>query len=112
MERDDHFAGSDRRHRNVTIDKPTGRRPTFSLLGTALGPFLGLLFVLILFSLADLARSRMQQRPAEFASVSTAQKILRDSSKVGVAALGMTVIIIAGGIDLSAGAAIALCATV
>jgi ribose/xylose/arabinose/galactoside ABC-type transport system permease subunit len=84
----------------------------FSLLGSALGPFLGLLFVLGLFWSADVVQSSRQSRSAEFASVATAQKILRDSSKVGVAALGMTLIIIAGGIDLSAGTAMALAATV
>ena len=38
--------------------------------------------------------------------------ISSQTATVAVAALGMTVIIIAGGIDLSAGTAIALCATV
>jgi len=83
-----------------------------NLLGTALGPFLGLLLVVILFSAADLIRSRLKDRRATFVSTAAAQQILRDSSQVGVAALGMTLIIVAGGIDLSAGTAIALCATV
>ena len=38
--------------------------------------------------------------------------ILRNTALLGIFALGATVVIIAGGIDLSAGTAIALCATV
>lgn len=84
----------------------------FNLLGSAVGPFLGLLLVLALFSGADQVRSRITGKRATFASTATLQKILRDASQVGVAALGMTLIIVAGGIDLSAGAAMSLCATV
>jgi ribose transport system permease protein len=91
---------------------PAGGRRTMSLVGSALGPFLGLLLVLALFSVADYARSRNTGKKPTFASEATAQKVLRDASQVGVAALGMTLIIIAGGIDLSAGATISLCATV
>jgi len=97
--------------KSSTADRPalaTAQR----LLGSALGPFLGLIFVVLLFSTADYYHSRSEGTDTSFASVATAQKIMRDSSKVGVAALGMTIIIIAGGIDLSAGAAMALCATV
>ena len=81
-------------------------------LGSALGPFVGLLLVLALFSGADYARSRSLGKRPTFASAATLQKVLRDASQVGVAALGMTMIIIAGGIDLSAGAAMSLCATI
>lgn len=89
----------------------SGRRAA-RLVGSALGPFLGLVFVLALFSLADYARSRTTGKTPTFASEATAQKVLRDASQVGVAALGMTLIIIAGGIDLSAGATMSLCATI
>ena len=77
-----------------------------------LGPFLGLLLVLALFSGADYARSCSLGKRPTFASAATLQKVLRDASQVGVAALGMTMIIIAGGIDLSAGAAMSFCATI
>jgi ribose/xylose/arabinose/galactoside ABC-type transport system permease subunit len=86
----------------------SNRGKAASILGSALGPFLGLLLVLALFTVAD----TIQNEKANFASLSTGQKILRDASQVGIAALGMTLIIIAGGIDLSAGTAIALSATV
>lgn len=89
-----------------------GRGHLAGFLGSALGPFVGLLLVLALFSGADYARSRSLGKRPTFASAATLQKVLRDASQVGVAALGMTMIIIAGGIDLSAGAAMSLCATI
>ncbi len=93
------------------------RRPilggkTFSLLGSALGPFLGLLFVVAIFWGADILQSRSQGRKQRFATEDSMQTVLTHASAVGTAALGMTIIIIAGGIDLSAGTAIALSATV
>lgn len=87
------------------------RSPAFGWLGTALGPFLGLILVVLLFWTADGIRSRMHGRTGRFATFDSAQTVLRNTSAVGTAALGMTIIIIAGGIDLSAGTAIALCAT-
>ncbi len=64
-----------------------------------LGPLVGLVFVVALFSVL---------RPTTFATVGNAELILRLTAVVGTAALGMTLIIIAGGIDLSVGSAIAL----
>lgn len=94
------------------IRRPRTNRAALNVLGTALGPFLGLVLVVALFSAADYTRAERKGKKATFASAASAQKVLRDASQVGVAALGMTLIIISGGIDLSAGAAIALCATV
>ena len=88
------------------------REQGMSLLGTALGPFLGLVLIFALFAIADQDRSRRLKKTANFATKSSIQKVLRDASQTGVAALGMTIIIIAGGIDLSVGTAIALSATV
>ena len=48
----------------------------------------------------------------KFATLRNAQNVLVQSATVAVAALGMTMIIISGGIDLSAGTTMALCATV
>ncbi len=90
----------------------TNRRVALRLLRSALGPFLALLFVIAVFAAADEIRARVKGKNASFATTESLQKVLRDTSEVGVAALGMTLIIIAGGIDLSAGTAIALCATV
>ncbi|MBN2206171.1 MAG: ABC transporter permease [Candidatus Aminicenantes bacterium] len=70
-----------------------------------LAPFLGLLLVLVLFSLMPEVRDRFL-RPANFKSVATQSVI------VALGALGMTFIIISGGIDLSAASNIALSSVV
>jgi ribose/xylose/arabinose/galactoside ABC-type transport system permease subunit len=70
-----------------------------SALG-ALGPVLGLAFAFLLFALLE---------PKTFLSFDNLQIILMETAVVGTAALGMTVIIISGGIDLSVGSNIALC---
>jgi ribose/xylose/arabinose/galactoside ABC-type transport system permease subunit len=66
-----------------------------------LGPVVGLLFVVGLF--AALPKSR-----DAFLTVSNFEFITRLTAVVGTAALGMTLIIIAGGIDLSVGSAVAM----
>jgi ribose transport system permease protein len=64
-----------------------------------LGPLIGLAFVVALFSVL---------RYDTFVTVGNFELILRQTAVVGIAALGMTMIIIAGGIDLSVGSAIAV----
>ncbi len=91
---------------------PTRRRAALNLLGTTLGPFVAMLLVVALFWVADETKARLKGRPPRFGTIASAQVVLRDASAIGVAALGMTMIIIAGGIDLSAGTAISLSATV
>jgi ribose transport system permease protein len=78
------------------------------LLRTAVGPFVALVFVVTVFTVAD----NLQADGGRFATLRNAQNILVQSATVAMAALGMTVIIISGGIDLSAGTTMALCATV
>src|SRR5687768_11222325 len=69
-----------------------------------LGPLIGLVFVVALFSIL---------RTDTFFTIGNFELILRQTAVVGIAALGMTIIIIAGGIDLSVGSAIAVvCASV
>ena len=63
------------------------------------GPVLGLILVFLLFSLLA---------PASFTSGRNLETIARQTAIVGIAALGMTLVIIAGGIDLSVGSTIAL----
>ena len=82
------------------------------LAASPFGPFLGLIVVFGIFWGADTIKAQKLGRSSRFANVATVQKVLKDASLVGVASLGMTLIIIAGGIDLSAGAATAVCATV
>ncbi len=64
------------------------------------GPIIGLAFVVALFALL---------RPRTFLSADNFQIMLLQTVVVGTAALGMTLIIISGGIDLSIGSNIALC---
>ncbi len=73
-----------------------------------LGPFLALALVILLFGVIDSFRAH----GGKFISIENLQLNLKESSIVAVAALGMTLIIISGGIDLSAGTALALSATV
>lgn len=94
-----------------TLSTPPERAPLPLKYGTAddrvdwvaiiarLGPLIGLVFVVALFSVL---------RYNTFVRVGNFELILRQTAVVGTAALGMTLIIIAGGIDLSVGSAIAL----
>ena len=87
---------------------PQSRRKLWSLVTSQFGPLLALALVFIFFAIADKA----QPGGGQFLSLRNLQTMLISSAPVVVAALGMTLIIISGGIDLSAGTAISLCATV
>ncbi len=64
-----------------------------------LGPLLGLMIVFTLFAAL---------RPKTFLTMDNLQIMMLQTAVVGIAALGMTMVIISGGIDLSVGSAIAL----
>jgi len=81
------------------LDTKAGR---LSLLNK-FGPFLGLVLVYVLFVIIG---------PDSFSSLRNLETILRQASIVGVASLGMTMIIILGGIDLSVGSVVALSSVV
>jgi len=66
---------------------------------TRLGPLAGLAAVLLLFAAL---------RPAQFATGANAEIMLLQTAVVATAALGMTLVIVSGGIDLSVGSQIAL----
>ena len=66
---------------------------------TLLGPFVALAVIYTIFGVLE---------PAMFGSVAV-RGILDQTVIVGVAAVGMTLIIVSGGIDLSAGSIVALC---
>jgi ribose/xylose/arabinose/galactoside ABC-type transport system permease subunit len=86
------------------LSPATRERLSWGLVLAKLGPLLGLLFVIALFSVL---------RYDTFFTIANFELILRLTAVVGISALGMTLIIIAGGIDLSVGSAIALvCVTV
>ncbi|HJS73608.1 MAG TPA: ABC transporter permease [Vicinamibacteria bacterium] len=67
------------------------------------GPLLGLAAVYFFFAIVG---------PDAFASVRTLETIARQTAIVGTAALGMTMVIVAGGIDLSVGSIVALSSVV
>jgi ribose/xylose/arabinose/galactoside ABC-type transport system permease subunit len=63
------------------------------------GPLLGLLAVFILFSVL---------RPQHYPTAGNIEIMMLQTTVVGIAAIGMTLVIISGGIDLSVGSVIAL----
>jgi ribose transport system permease protein len=77
-------------------------------LGTSLGPLLALALVIVFFATADWIKNGS----STFVSFDNIWMISVQTSIVAIGALGMTVVIIAGGIDLSVGNALALSATV
>ena len=68
---------------------------------SVLGPFLGLLVVIAIFAIAT-------GSPEKFLSPSNIRIVLSQTVIVAISAIGMTLVIIAGGIDLSVGSTIAL----
>src|SRR5262245_42602634 len=78
------------------------------VLASQFGPLLALALVFCFFAAVD----AFQPNGGQFLTLRNLQTMLISSAPVMVAALGMTVIIIAGGIDLSVGTAVSLCATV
>ncbi|MDB6123802.1 MAG: Cyclic nucleotide-binding protein [Pedosphaera sp.] len=84
---------------------PIRKNVSLRLLLTAFGPFFGLLIVVGLFSVLP------QTRPF-FLTGGNLKIILTQTVIVAIGALGMTMIIISGGIDLSVGSSIALTSVV
>lgn len=80
-----------------------------SHLALHLGPFIALALVFTFFALTDSARNG---KHSAFLTPRNLQTVAIQTAPIVVAGLGMTLIIIAGGIDLSAGTTIALCATI
>ena len=94
--------------KSLELESPGEAGHRLNLLGSALGPFLALALVVGFFAIAD----SLKEEPGNFLSERNLRTISAQTATVAVAALGMTVIIISGGIDLSAGTALALSATV
>ena len=80
------------------------RRFDWSDLLGKLGPLIGLAFVFALFAVLV----RVVPGAQRFANAGNMELMLRQTAVVGTAALGMTLIIVSGGIDLSVAANIAL----
>ena len=68
-----------------------------------LGPLIGLAFVFLVFSILT---------PQSFLSGFNLRIMLLQTAVVGTATLGMTMIIVSGGIDLSVGSNVALCSVI
>ena len=106
--------GQDANATKAEVDAPTAPSRDFSsprrfarfrsLPRSLSGPVLGLLAILVFFAL--LLHGKGQLRT--FLSLRNIQVLLHSSSVAGVIALGMLVIIIGGGIDLSVGSVVAL----
>ena len=89
-----------------TIGRPhrQGRSHSGGILGwvwTVFGPFLGLVLITVLFAV-------LTRESGQFLTVDNWRTIAVQTVIVGTAALGMTIIMIAGGIDLSVGSTVAL----
>src|SRR6267154_2545566 len=82
-------------------NQPSAARRLFNLIG----PFLGLLLVVGLFSLSPTVRPY-------FLTGANFKIILTQSVIVAIGTLGMTLIIVSGGIDLSVGSTVALTSVV
>ncbi|MBT4822109.1 MAG: ABC transporter permease, partial [Lentisphaerae bacterium] len=78
-------------------------KPEWRRVLVKLGPCLGLLAVWVFFTVL---RPLVLDEP--FSTWGTLREVLRQSTIVGIAALGAMLIIISGGIDLSVGAVLAL----
>ena len=81
-------------------EEPQAQRSGQRLL-TLLGPFIGLVLVILLFSIPPQIRGT-------FLSLDNFKGVATQTVIVGLGALGMTLIIISGGIDLSVGSVLAL----
>ena len=77
------------------------------ILRSQIGPLIALVVIFALFAVADLVWSE-----GRFISERNARVITNNAALIAVPAFGMTLIIIAAGIDLSAGTALTLCGTV
>jgi ribose transport system permease protein len=84
---------------------PAGKTTTLRRVINVLGPFLGLMVVIALFCLNPEVRD-------SFLTGGNFKIIFIQTVVIGVCALGMTMIIVSGGIDLSVGSVIALTSVV
>ncbi|MEW6456818.1 MAG: ABC transporter permease [Acidobacteriota bacterium] len=85
--------------------KPLITPDKISRLLSFLGPFLGLLLIILIFAMIPEVQDR-------FLRFSNLKSVTTQSVIVALCALGMTMIIISGGIDLSVGSSIALSSVV
>lgn len=82
-------------------------RRVLSLVSGIIGPLLALVVIVVIFAVADRLYGS-----GNFLTGTNIRQMSNSAALIAVPALGMTMIIIAGGIDLSAGTALTLCGTV
>ena len=85
---------------SIATDAASAAPPQRSMLAR-LGPFLGLLLVIAVFAL-------LSDAPEQYLSARNLRIVVAQTVIVAIGAIGMTLIIISGGIDLSVGSVIAL----
>jgi ribose transport system permease protein len=85
----------------AVADAPEIAGPVSRSTLARLGPFLGLLLVIVVFAL-------LSESPGQYLSARNFRIVVAQTVIVAIGAIGMTLIIISGGIDLSVGSVIAL----
>ncbi len=85
------------------VERDLARRSALRRLWSALGPFVVLIALVLLFAVVV---------GDDFSSARNLRNIASQSVIVVIGAIGMTLVIVAGGIDISAGSVIALCSIV
>ena len=91
---------------NSTPPESLPQPPAYVKLIQVFGPLLALVAVVGVFGIAD----SVQDGGGTFLTLRNFQVILAQTAVIAVAALGMTLIIVSGGIDLSAGTGLILSA--
>ena len=91
---------------NPSPAKPPASGQRLSAIASSLGPLLALILLVIVGTVLDHIVNAPDSR--KFLSVANFFNILRQNSFIGIVALGMTFVIILGGIDLAVGSVVAL----
>src|ERR1043165_5684751 len=90
---------------DTNIERAEGTSSAAGRWLSRLGPFLGLIFVFLFFAV-------LTDSPARYLSPFNLRIVLSQTVIVAIGAIGMSMIIISGGIDLSVGSTIALAGVV
>src|SRR5258708_26037468 len=89
----------------VKVESPSARPAPLNAWLARLGPFIGLILVIGVFAV-------LTESPARYLSPFNLRIVLAQTVIVALGAIGMTMIIVSGGIDLSVGSVIALSSVV
>lgn len=89
---------------STVLEQDVTPRPARRTLAS-LGPFLGLVLVIVVFAL-------MTDSPSQYLSVRNFRIVVAQTVIVAIGAIGMTMVIVSGGIDLAFGSVVALTSVV